>query len=1048
MYIRDFKSNNRYLVDTGSSVSLLPVKSNQVHKLSPAYDLLAANGTAIATYGTKEVQVRISVNRSLTWSFIIADVKQAIIGIDFLKHHQFTIDARRHHLIHGPSSIIVKGCTSSRPAPRINHIQISPDFQRILEEEFPELVNLSVHPETNTQPIQHHIETTGSPVFARARRLSPEKLAAAKEAFNEMIAQEIIRPSKSAWASPIHLVPKGPPETATWRICGDYRQLNAITKPDRYPVPHCQDFHFKLHGKKIFSKVDLQKAFHQIPVHPDDIEKTAVITPFGLYEYPKMSFGLRNAAQTMQRLMDIVTRGLDFVTVYIDDILIASNSREEHIQHLRQLFERLRSHGLKIHPAKSLLGVSTLDFLGHKVSAEGISPLPQKVQAITEFPKPTTVKKLRQFLGVVNYYRRFLPNAATKLQLLTDMTKGCTPNSKKPIVWTRNAETAFEDMKNGISQLTLLAHPAPDARTVLTTDASGTAVGAVLQQEVKGHLTPIAFFSKKLSDPQVRYSTYDRELLAIYLSIKHFSYFLDGRTFEVFTDHRPLTYALRKSTDTQSPRVSRQLAHISQYDCELKHISGDENVIADVLSRTVFSVSQKIQNVDYGAVASAQNSDTELETLLRPDAQHSLHFRPFKLDNSPTPLWCEVSAGTTRVYIPAAFRKEIFKKFHEPSHPGIRATQRLMVRRVVWPGIKKNVRDWTQTCLSCQKAKVCRHVKAPVGKLPMPKGRFSIVHVDVVGPLPPSREHRFLLTCIDRLTRWTEAIPMIDSTAETTARAFLSGWVSRFGSPHTVITDRGVQFESHLWKQMLQGLNTERNRTTAYHPQSNGMIERVHRRLKDGIKAQEHPSNWMDALPLILLYMHSTPSTDNAISPAELAYGEALRLPGEFQPSGSIGSTRETFLAALSHANTLAPQPTREVTKQPTYVPHSLQTATHVLIRTDAVKTGLQLPYLGPFKVIRRDNKVFTVDKSGREYTVSIDRLKPVHLPPLNPEEETIAPQSTTVVPENYEPVPFPILEPPAAAPQPTIPLSPQVYRTRAGREVRPPERLGGNVSS
>ena len=211
------------------------------------------------------------------------------------------------------------------------------------------------------------------------------------------------------------MVTKDSAGSGLWRICRYYRSLNEKTKPDRYNIPHLQEFHWGLHNRTIFSKVDLVRAYHQVPVAPEDVEKTAVITPFGLYEYVMMSFGLNIAAQTMQRVMDNITRDLPFVTVYIDDILIASSSDEEHSDHLHQLFSRLTEYGLRIHPDKCLLGVKQLEFLGHRITASGIHALPKKVKEMSAFPLPDTVRKLRQFLGVVNYYRRFLPSAASKL---------------------------------------------------------------------------------------------------------------------------------------------------------------------------------------------------------------------------------------------------------------------------------------------------------------------------------------------------------------------------------------------------------------------------------------------------------------------------------------------------------------------------------------------------------------------------------------------------------------------------------------------------------
>ncbi|KFD66916.1 hypothetical protein M514_20782 [Trichuris suis] len=231
---------------------------------------------------------------------------------------------------------------------------------------------------------QRTIETTGPPVFARLRRLQPERLRIAKAHFSDLLRQGIIRPSNCSWSSPLHLVPKQEP--GQWRSCGDFRRLNRNTKPDRYPLPHLADFNANLYGKTIFSKIDLERAYYQVPVSPRSTPKTAVTTPFGLFEFLKMPFGLRNAAQTFQRLLDQILRGLDNCFAYVDDILVASSSETEHFRLLEKVFARLADYGIKVNPQKCVLGAQSPVFLGHLVDRDGIRPAPDKVAAIQRFP--------------------------------------------------------------------------------------------------------------------------------------------------------------------------------------------------------------------------------------------------------------------------------------------------------------------------------------------------------------------------------------------------------------------------------------------------------------------------------------------------------------------------------------------------------------------------------------------------------------------------------------------------------------------------------------
>ncbi|GBM77662.1 Retrovirus-related Pol polyprotein from transposon opus [Araneus ventricosus] len=392
----------RFLNDSGAAASCVPRRLTK-HRVAQDTTLPAANGSAIKCYGTKQINLDLGLRRKFSWCFLISDVSHPIIGSDFLERFELLIDIKNRRLIDSRTFLSTKGVKASGKTLRLTLISNKSPFHTILSK-FREIFSPMSADVDTPQNVERCIETKGPPVFSKARRQNPEKLKFLKQEFQTLMEQGILRPSQSAFVSPIHFVKK---PNGDWRICREFRRLNAITIPDRYPLPHIQDFSNNLAGKTIFSKIDLVKAYHQIPVKTSDIHKTAVITPISLFEYSKMSFGLRNAAQTFQRFIDQVLRGLDCFA-YLDDILVASEDLAKHKVDLEKVFNRLKDYHLKINLEKCIFGQETIQFLGFQVSPGGVSPLPDRVRALTEYPLPKSVAELRRFLAMINFYHRFL----------------------------------------------------------------------------------------------------------------------------------------------------------------------------------------------------------------------------------------------------------------------------------------------------------------------------------------------------------------------------------------------------------------------------------------------------------------------------------------------------------------------------------------------------------------------------------------------------------------------------------------------------------------
>lgn len=643
-------------------------------------------------------------------------------------------------------------------------------------------------------------------------------------------------------------------------------------------------------------------------------------------------------------------------------------------------------------------------------------------------------KELKSFLATTNFYRRFLPHAVEYQSLLTKMIPGNKKNDKSILTWNDDQQEAFQKCKSELAKVTILAYPSTDGQLSLQTDASDTSVGAVLHQLSNKGLQPLGFYSKDLSSAQKKYSTYDHELTGIFQAIKHFQYLLEGRQFTIFTDQKPLVYAFQQKNEKASPRQLRQLDFIAQFSTNIKHITGTGNIVADLFSRIAIVNTENVP-VSPNELRNSQINDYELQQYLT-NGETTLNLQKVIIPGSKDFLICVVQHNKNRPFVPQELRYRITALLHGMSHPGRKSSIKFIAERYIWPDMKRFIEDFDKNCQQCQLVKINRQNKTPLTHYVPPNGRLEHINVDIIGPLPLSNSFRYCLTIMGQFSKWPEAVPMTDMSAQTVAEKLIDQWISRFGPPLRITTDQGRQFESTIFHELSRTLGIHHLKTTGYHPQSNGLIERFHRTLKTALTANE-PEKWTEKLPIVLLALRSTFKEDMQATPAEIVYDQNLRLPGEFF-NASDQTTHSEFITKLrDFINQLSPTLTKWHTNEKPFIYKDLASCTHAYVRNDKIKPALVPSYNGPFRIKERHEKYYELIISQTPTKVSLDRLKPAFFTL----EDT--PPTNANIPRNNE-------EPTRAQDDETQPNTSRALhdsqhatsqRTRTGRLVKFPAR-------
>lgn len=721
--------------------------------------------------------------------------------------------------------------------------------------------------------------------------LSSIELEELRKQIDELMQKGFIRPSVSPFGAPILFVKK---KSGELRMCVDYRMLNKITLKNRYPLPRIDEMLDRLNGARYFTKIDLASGYHQIRIKEEDIQKTAFRTRYGHYEYTVMPFGLCNAPATFQRLMNDIFRPYldDFVVIYLDDILIFSKDLKQHKQHVRKVMELLREHQLYAKRNKCAFAQTEVEFLGHIISQDGISTDPRKVEAIKHWPRLKTVHDVRSFLGLANYYRRFVPHFSTVAAPLSRLTSG---RASVTLQWGDEEEKAFEEIKRRLCTAPILIAPHPDAPLLLHTDSSGVGVGAVLMQKIEKAHRVVAYHSRKLNDAEKRYPAHEQELLSFVEAARVWRHYLYGKHFTVRTDNWANTH-VQTQPRLDAKRQARWMEALQSYDFEIEHIPGRQNVVADALSRRPDFMLASLVVTDGDSLLDAVMQDAlqdgEYQRFL--EAAEKGHRKDMVIRGGQ--LWflpgcsrAPLTGEAARLYIPQGdLRHRLMHEAHDTpiaGHLGRAKTLERLVRQYFWPKMSADVHQYTSTCPTCQKAKTS--TSKPIGllhPLPTPSQKWEQVTLDLITQLPPTKSTNFdaIVVFVDRLTKRIHVAPTNTSVnAEGMAQLFFDHVFRHHGLPKVLISDRDPRFTSIFWKNLMQLVGTKLAMSTANHPETDGQTERANRTLEDMLRAfvGPHHDDWDAYLTSVEFAYNESQQASTGYSPFFLEYGQHPHTP-------------------------------------------------------------------------------------------------------------------------------------------------------------------------
>ena len=812
-----------------------------------------------------------------------------------------------------------------------------PELEKLLQQfrdVFPADLPLELPPDREIS-MRIPVKEGNTPPCQAPYRLHEDAKKTVEETLKYLYEHGLVRDSFSEYGAPVTLAKK---PDGTWRFCTDYRRLNAITKEAKYPLPRIDESLDHLKSAKYFSKLDLRSGYWQVRIHPDDVEKSAFRTHMGHHEWLVVPFGLQGAPSCFQRLMNhyLLPYLGRFVIVYLDDILVYSQTKEEHLEHLRRVLETLRDKQLFAKASKCDLLRTRVSFLGFIVESGKISTDPSKVEVMKNWKVPETVRELRSFLGLCNFYRKFVEHYAEIAKPLTDILRSTEFEEKFGHKFTKTApislgepeQAAFQRLKDALTSAPCLVIYNPTKPTEVWADASSdnACVGAVLMQDHGKGFQPVAYLSKVLNDTQEGYATFEQELLALRLAFEEWKHYLAPIRFVARTDHNGLKYL--RTQKTLNDRQWNWIGYFSEFDFELVYRAGKNMEVPDALSRrtpTKGELSYLLRicdsDNDRGVEITIPTDKGPTKVILNMEVKKQdptmsnidvskfdysgdkdfgdifklLSKNPKQIFDKPslqlyslegTLLFWADRSSTQRICVPKNQRIQVLKEFHDTplgGHFGVDKTFETLRRHFYWPKMKRSVHEYVTSCDQCQKNKIWTHKRFRNPQLPdIPTEPWHTVSIDFCGPFPKTtRGHDEVCSISCTLTGEALFVPCQTTiTAKQTAQLFVEHAFRVKGLPQRIISDRGPQFIADFWQNFWNFIGTTASLTAPYHPQSNP-VERKNQNFETGLKSfvNAQQDDWDERLILFEFAFNNSVNPSTGQTPFFLNTGRHPRLP-------------------------------------------------------------------------------------------------------------------------------------------------------------------------